>query len=521
MTKAQQLTLWFAGCIILAAVIGFIPFYMNGFGLTTPDAGGLTCGAHTLATTGQFAADRTAGLGYNFNICWSKYTYPTVQIFNAMVMKMWPGSYWQVIPFDSILMLIVCAMMMMVLSWRMTRDVFTTGITGVLSAGAPMALRSLILTPQNLYGYAIVITLLVILNELIMQPKRWWWWLVVVLLVTLLGFTHTLSFGLTVVTLGLWFWLFYLPNWRYRAIGLGVGIIAGVLLYSNSQTNALIQGAIHLLFGGMSGYDHPVYDHPALWGYVATALAGFGIWCLKSLPRPTRWLLICWLIVPITFAHLSVFGIKLLPERFVAFSWMSITILAAIGLAQLSKLLRWPAWFVTVFTIIILSAQITHAVVYMKDDVDGWSDRFRPHADYIQALQALNQSSPDHGVLVGIMAVSNREITFAPMWYDGPIASYPWYNLNHKNIKSFTAESSLYKTIIADPTNPEYLRIQAFYTIITKPNSAEAKQAATTYNLEYLILPNDSQAGVIWQKAKPTQFTKAYENQTYTIYQLR
>jgi len=522
MTKAQQLTLWFSGCIVLAVCIGIAPFFINGFSLTTPDAGGLACGAHTLATTGDFSTDRTAGLGYNFNICWSKLTYPAVQVVNAIVMKVWPSAaYWKVIPFNSVMVLVLCVVLMMVLVWRTTRDVTITGYVGILSSAAPMVLRPLMLTPQNIYGYAVILVIMVALGELSRYPKRWWWWLVVASCSVLLGFTHTLSFGLAAVTFTIWFGLFYLPNWRYRLGLLLVGGIAGFIVYQNNTVFTFVQNAVHLFFGSFSGYDHPLYDHPALWGYVVTALAGIGICFSPKIEPKMKWLFICWLVVPVAFAHLSAFGVHLLPERFVAFSWIGMVVFASIGLAQLGKLLRWPLWFMSVFSIIVLSAQIIHTVVYIQDDINGWSDRFKPHTDYIEALQILNKTSPDHGLLVGVMAVSNREITFAPIWYDGPIASYPWYNLDHKNIKSFTANSSVYKAVLNNPTSPEYLRVQAFYTIMTKPNSPEAKQAATTYDIEYLILPKQSQAGIIWYKANPTQFTTFYENDTYIIYQLR
>ena len=107
------------------------------------------------------------------------------------------------------------------------------------------------------------------------------------------------------------------------------------------------------------------------------------------------------------------------------------------------------------------------------------------------------------------------------MWYDGPITSYPWYNLNHRNLKSFKAKSGLYQGVFADPTNPEYLRIQALYTIIAKPKSDQAKPYALKYNLAYLIMPKGSQADTIWQKAQPEYFPQIYENDQYRIFSLR
>ncbi len=118
------------------------------------------------------------------------------------------------------------------------------------------------------------------------------------------------------------------------------------------------------------------------------------------------------------------------------------------------------------------------------------------------------------------MAVSNREIIFSPIWYDGPVASYPWYNLNHRDLKKFQGNSSLYRQIFSDPTNPEYLRVKAFYSMITKPNSDEAAAAVSQYRLQYLIFPKNSQADAIWQKAKPSHFPQIYENNDYRIFKL-
>jgi hypothetical protein len=232
-------------------------------------------------------------------------------------------------------------------------------------------------------------------------------------------------------------------------------------------------------------------------------------------------LMISWLVVPLIMGHLSVIGWILLPDRFVAYCWLGVVLLAAVGIEQLRTMIKWPAWLWLGCVLLIWSAQLAHTVVYIKDDITGWSNRFKPQAEFITAVQWLNTNQPNDGVLVGIMAAANREITFAPLWYDGPIASYPWYNLNHRNLKSFKANSSLYKTVFTDQTSAEYLRVQAFYNIIAKPNSPEAYPAAQQYHLSYLIMPKGSQADIIWQTAQPASFPQIYENQTYRIYSLR
>ncbi|EKD75941.1 MAG: hypothetical protein ACD_43C00272G0011 [uncultured bacterium] len=526
MSKRLLITV-FISVSLFALVLAITPFYLNNWFITTPDAGGLACAAETLIKTGHFSDGQTAGLGYNFNVCWTKEMYPVLQIVMASLLWLAPALHWLVVPITTVIMFVFCVFGLQIFAWRLTKSVSATLFIGIFASTAPMLLRPLILTPQNVFGYALIIVVLIILHELHLRQRalqpRWWLWLLGMLALLMLGATHTLSFGITGIVMAIWFFAIYLKSWKYRLVLLGGGaVLVGAVLALNVLPISLTQ--IWAMFhGGLSGYDHPLYDHPAIWGYIATSLAAVGIFMAPNalkLEKKTYWFLLVWLLVPLLLGHVSWFGLTLLPDRFIAFTWISITVFAGLGLVALIKRVRFPLPLLVGFVTLLLGAQTIHAITYCKDDVMGWSDRFQPHAEFIEALSWLNQQ-PSRGTLIGIMAVANREITFAPIWYDGPVASYPWYNLNHKNIKSFKANSSLYKTIFAEPQSAEYLRVEAFYTIITKPNSAEAKTAAQQYNLSYLILPIDSQAGKIWQKAAPEQFTLIYENTNYHIYQLQ
>lgn len=519
MSKTYQFILTLAGVMLIGFSIAIIPYYLNGWFLTTPDAGGLACGAQALAQTGHFSDGHTANLGYNFNICWTKEFYPSLQLFHAQLLHVWQRPAWELVIVTSVATFMACVIGMFLLAWRMTDNLMIAGVTGVLSSCAPMLLRSLVLTPQNLYGYCFIIVMMIIFVELVRQPRRWWWWIGLVATAAGLAFTHILSFGIAGITFALWFLLFYLRSWRSRCvIVLAIAMVIAVVVWGHVLPVSL--KVVFTLFGGVfSGYDHPLYDHPAIWGYIVTLLAGVGIFLSAALSKKMYWLLACWLIIPVFMAHLSWFHLTLLPDRFVAFSWMSLTVFAASGLMTLKQRLKLDWNIFIPLAMILMSAQFVHSIIYVKDDVAGWSARFRPHPAFTQALGWLNQQS-DKGTLVGIMAVANREITFAPIWYDHPVASYPWYNLNHRNIKSFTAESALYQGVFSDPTNPEYLRVQAFYSMITKPNSDAAYAAMSNYHLKYFILPKNSQANAIWRKKSLNHFSQIYENEAYRLFKL-
>lgn len=506
--------------LVQAVCIGAIPYLLYDWYLMTPDAGGWACGAQTLADTGQFSDGQTANLGYNFNICWTKSTYPGLQYFLAAIIQLTQLSAVHLIPGVLILILTITAATIWLIGYRMSGSLTVATTAGLAASITPIALRAFILTPQNLFGYCLISLLLLVLVEITLT-KRYWLWLVVVVLAIVLNYAHLLSFGIASLTCTVWFIAAHLPNWKWRLGTVVSGLVLTIAIWKLGMIPQAVQVAVSLFQKGQyAGYDHPLYDHPALLGYGLVALAAVGLLFGQYKHRSHFWLLVCWLIIPLLLGHLSWFGWVLMPDRFVAYIWISIVLLAAFGVERLRTAIPWQPWLWIGFIVLLWGAQLSHAVVYIKDDVNGWSYRFKPRAEFIEAVHWLNRQ-PDHGVLVGIMASGNREITFAPIWYTGPITSYPWYNLNHRNLKSFKANSGLYQQVFADQTGAEYLRVQGLYTIIAKPQSPDAKPIAQSYNLAYLIIPKGSQADDIWQAAQPDQFTQIYENARYRIFSLR
>lgn len=521
--KALSLLILFLGVLLVTLLIGVSPFYLNEWFLTSPDSGGLACGAEALASTGVFSDGRTAGLGYNFNVCWTQETSPNLQVLHSYLLKIFAIESWKLVIITSIIAYLLCVLGIMIIGYRLIGVPWVAAVAGLLAASSPPLLRSLILTPQNVFGYLGMLVIVLAVVE-ISKRKSWAsalpWWIAIVFSFAALIFSHRLSFGVASIVFTIWIVLFYPRRWVTRFILILLGLIGSLLVFKFKLFPIPPQQAWQLFQGHFTGYDHPLYDHPALWGYIPTLLAAIGLLFPMRLSRKTYGIVLTSLIIPIILAHLSWFGLSLLPDRFVAFSWIGIVLFAAVGSVALFQHLhaRW-SWFLPLL-ILVIGAQVVHGVVYSKDDVSGWSARFRPHQEFREALLWLNEQ-PEKGTLVGIMAAARREITFAPFWYDGTVASYPWYNLNHRNIKSFKAKSALYEDIFADPTNPEYLRVKAFYSIITHPNSDEAKNAVNTYRLQYLIVRKNSPADEIWQQAPPPHFPQIYENDKYHIYKLR
>lgn len=511
--------------VIVVAVgslmLGMLPFFINDWYLTTPDMGGLACGAQHLAETGEFSDGQTANLGYNFSVCWTKDLYPALQWMHAGLLMVLPVSAWQLVQITTVLGVAACGVFMWLIVYTLTRSPLYAGIAGIFTAATPALLRAATLTPQNVHGYALILLVIWLLCCLITKEYNKWWLTFLLLPLLLLGAVHKLSFGIIGLVLAVWIWGFYLQSWIWRV---GLAAVALLAVLGNEFFTVLpftVQSAWALLQHNLGGYDKPLWDHPSIWGYLVTALAAVGWALYRGLPRSLLSLFALLVIVPVILGHLSVFGITLLPDRFITFAWLGLVPLACFGLISIQQRVTMPRVVLGCFLALLLVAQVTHAVVFVKDDVDGWSSRFKPSEDFITAMTWLNDYDEVNGIVLGIMAVTNREITFAPTWYDGPVISYPWYNLNHRNLKKFEANSGLYQGIFANPTDPEYLRVLALYTIITKPNQEQVPQYIQQYNVRYYIIPIDSPAYAILAEKKSIPYQQIYSNELYVIYELQ
>lgn len=521
----QPYGIWIALAItiITAGCIAIVSFSYNDFFLTTADMGGLACGSNHLAETGTFSNGQTGGIAYNFNICWTKDSYPGLQFLHAVILKIVPIEAWQLIIITSALAYMTTAVLAMWLIWMIRHSSVLAIMGGLLTASSPALLRSMLLTPQNAHGYAWILLILVIIVWLIKNKYNKWWLLLVLVPALLLVVIHTLSFGIIMVTLAIWIWLFVIKKWRWRLALLAVGILGA---FGNEVIQIIpfsINEAYQLLKSSFGGYNKPLWDHPSIWGYIITSLGALGLLLYREMDRSIKWLLGILLFIPVIFAHLSVIGIILLPSRFAAFGWIGLTLLAPFGIAVLWQRLNLKDWMVAALCITIIVGSISHALVFTRDDVDGWSARFKPRDGFSDALTWLNEYDSE-GTLLGIMAVTNREITFAPIWYDGIVTSYPWYNLNHKKLKKFEANSGLYQSVFANPESAEYKRVSAFHSIITDPNNNDVPQYIKEYGLDYYIVPRGSQGFKIWNKLandNKLDYPVLYNSDSHIIYGLQ
>lgn len=505
--------------VLIGIAMGITPFVWNRFFFTTPDAGGLGCGAQTLAETGTFYTNLASGISNNFSICWTKETYPLLSIAHAILLRLFPIDVALLIAITTTCAVVGTSVVMFWVGYLAKKSICVAFLAGMFTATAPAILRAAILTPQNVFGYFLLSIGLLIIT---LTSIRRWAIFFLIPLFPLLFFTHTLTAGIAVISISVWFWLFYIRSWKWK---LALGIMGFTLLASDYFFPVLplpihVGMVMNLLHEHFEGYKLPLWNHPAIWGYLVTSFAAVGMVYHKTIPYLIRSYLYVFFGVVLVFGHLFVIGLTLLPDRFIAFGWLPLTLFAAVGLYEIFARLHLRAPLVTGLLIIFTAAQITHAVVFMKDDYEGWSARFQPYPEFIQAMKWLN-TQPSKGTLLGVMNIINRELVFANHFYSGPVANYPWYNIDAKNLENFSAKSDLYRPVFADITNPTYLQFQKLYMLVAHPDSPAALATVQEYNIKYFVAWRRAQDGWIWQEKAPSVFHKIYKNKAYVIYDLQ
>ncbi len=510
---------------VLALFIASYSFHINNYAVT-PDFSGLACAADHLATEGTFSDYEIPETTYE--MCWRPDTYPLLQIFHAGLLALLPIASWQLVMLTTGLAFLTCALGIWFIVYKLSKSPLFAFVASAFTLFSPALIRSLVLTPQNLFGYAGLILGIILCLYLIMNDKHKLVLVVSVPLLILLAFTHKLSFGIAGIVFSFWFVFIFLKSWKIKIAAIVSGMVV-VMLGMVLNILPVTYTEIVKLFSEskFEGVYHPIWDHPAIWGYIITSLGILGLLLLlfdrNNLNNKIKWLFMLLFIVPLIFSHLPVIGIHLLPNRFVPFVWISLAFFAAYGFLKTRILLNMPRWLFGILLVFLIGTQAVHGYVFMQDVINGWSVRYQPRTGFAEALEWLSENDPE-AELLGVQSAINQEILLAPLWYEGHTVYYPWYNLNHRDIKSFTVvnPSSPYSEIINQPEHPVYKRLQALYTIITNPTSDLAKEYIKQHKIDYLITwKRSGEYYKIWDKIKPKDYPKVYESDKYIIFDLQ
>lgn len=532
-------TQWIIASILLtvfavAVYIGVLS--LNAFSVT-PDIAGLACAADRYAQTGELGTYQNWN---DFEMCWNERTYIALQYSHGWIISLFH------IPIDILVQITPAIAFLITLfaigyvAWSFTNRFDVTVLTVALSIVTPTVLRTILLTPQNIFGYALMsIGMALICWQA--NAKKPWYLLLLLPLTFLLFFTHDLSFAVATTVFVLWLVLGLPKQWWLRTALLASGLLLLWLQLTVGFLPALLAAKLNIfLNSNLSGVYNALWEHPVIFGYAVSALAALGVYGsyrngkLAYDKAQIRTLLLLAIIVGAAFGQATLLDVGLLPNRFVPFAWLGVLPFAAIGLVQLRAALHmqdrhsttaskvlYGTWIA--LAIVVFAGQAVHGLRYTQDDVVGWAERYQARTDFKHALHALNEIDP-HGRLMGIQVAANQEILIAPLWYSGNVLYYPWYNLNHRDIMQFEVVNpdSRLASVFKKPNSTLYKRTRAMFDIITSPESDAAAAAIDTLEVDYLIIPKPSQAYKrIWENVTADQHPLIIENDYYAIYELR
>lgn len=512
---------------VIAGAVSWWSLYLNRFAVT-PDIAGLACAGDYLAKTGEFRDYPIIQTTYE--MCWQPDTYPLLQRAFALVERITGISNVTLAHALTVFSYIGVVLLIWLVTWQLSHRIWLAALGAGLAIFTPALVRAMLLTPQNVVGYMLllgVISCLLAFNK----KRQWLYALPVVGIWGVTYFTHTLTFAVMSLIIGVWFLAVAVKPWWLQLTLTTLGVIALVSQFVFQWLPTMLAEKLDFfLHGSTAGFDHPLWDHPAIWGYLILALAavGFCLWPFqREIQRAQKITLAVVALVPTLLGHATIFGVGLLPNRFIPFTWLALTPLAALGAIYLVIMLfskmKAGGWWSGIVLGMIMTAQVAHGLFFMIDDLSGLAYRYTPKEGYVEALTWLNEYD-NEATVMGVQSAENQEILVAPLWYDGLVRYYPWYALNHRDIKKFAVinkASSPYTNVVTNPADPVYPWLFRSYTLVAKPNSPEAATTIETDELDYFLTSKQSKVYTeVWINTDPERYPIIYENNHYIIYAL-
>ncbi|MBI2415245.1 MAG: hypothetical protein HYV33_01115 [Candidatus Kerfeldbacteria bacterium] len=501
---------------VLAAGFGVISYATLDF-YPSPDGVQLACAAQHLLTDGEFISNQTHGIYLNYAPCWTQSTYPVIQVVTAgLGWLLWGNTTLAVIVL-AISLFVGTVIVVTGIVQRLFNTAWLSLVGGILAITSLGLVRSLVMTPHNLFGF-----LFLAIITLCLLPKKNHWpavhWLGLAWLCTILLYSiHPLSFAVTAVALTGYSiaWTIVQKQWWW--LGLASVVAYTVLSYVIKSWWPLdllpyVQGI------NAPGVVKPWWDHLAIWGYGITPLAGFGLaWSM----RQGWWQRIAFSIglglTAMIGGELHYFGIQLVPDRMIAFAWLPLLLFAMMALAYFIKQLPMITTMIMLCTISL--AQLAHAGQFIRSDTDDIAKRFLPQPDFVEAISWLERYRTTDTFVLGVANIHNRQIQYAGLFYTGDIVAYPFSDMNHRDLLDFSARSVLLQNIIAQQVQPQYADLQGLYAVVTQPTSAAAQAYRAAKGITDALVWKNGPEYRLWKKIVPANHI-IFENASYQIYSL-
>lgn len=502
---------WVVLSSLVSAGLLLLTYQMAQTVYLSPDTLGLACGAEHLYSTHTFSTVRTPFPAFDYVPCWTGNLYPALQFLVVGLRYVTPNMDWA-IGATHLLLAIAFPLVTAWCVWNWKRQVVLTVCTAWVAALFPAAHSTLQLTPQGLLGTCLLLLAISLVIRHTVPHSRW---LLVLPVLSVLYFSHTLSFFFSLLFLGC-LWLIYKPLKHSILVFLmSVGVAVTGSIISLSRTNSIFN-IVSGLWQQMQIVDQfqarPIWDHASVFGYVIIPLAVFGltstIWTKKD-----KWLLGIWLMIPFFLAHLDWVGLAYLPHRMLWYMAPSLILSAAAGLLLLLD--RRRSWLVTITGSLVMLSLTFHTALLSSNNIQVYTNPLYLSADYLLATQQLQQVPTTQVVLTQITP-QDRLALHLPRLITADIISFPANQF--KNAKEFKV-SQPYWAYLAEhqPTDPLIVYLKSIALMLEQPQQAVEQELYTVFQVHSILLRQGSSEAKLLKKSE--LFTTLYENDTYIILQ--
>lgn len=506
---------------------------------TSPDTVNIAWGIQELKMTQQIPSFWIGGSGYHPGDMNPPF-YQWIQQFVATVTPQgWSGvsSYLIVIWF-----IVASFPVWLFLMVRLFTGDRLVGLSAVLLTwGSFAVLRSLYVTPHNLFGY---LGLLVGCYFLLRFFRDHTWWalgfaMIFFILTSLLHPLSGMMFGLVIcATLAIEVYK------KFGGKGLGIFCLSAILFLSwyasgwgaHNPFEVLIYQVVSSTLWESAFPDfRPFWELPAVWGFLLVLLAIMGWFSYhgKSLPRACRKFLIAFL--PIFFLSQSyVLGVYyIIPDRVVAYMWIPFVFLASFGVRELyddiqERFSFFPARGIFFFCLVLVI--LLPAVNNANFSIATYGTSVRLDAEYLQSFEWLkNNGNPQYNVLSATYG-EHEKILYLPFYFDGKITRYtyshfdisPYERLKKEGWKVTWLGRILYHffpSVYDEVKQGRYSLLKKegeLFLMMTKPESEKAQQLMNRYGIRYIWLERATYESRFFEKSK--KFNTLFENEKVTIY---
>ena len=413
--------------VIFSGIIRFIPFYLSNFLPPALDPVTLSYEANNILENEDFANIEYYPLS-SFLVAFSSLMFNIPTYKSVSVLTLILGS---LIP---------------IFVYCVVKNVYNDCAYGIISAFFASTLNCDLRTVtyaklSNILGLIILWCILLFLIKYNTKEKKY---LVIALfLLSTLIFVHIFTFFTLVCILAIYF-IIKIKNKKYLIPTLCLLMFlmyVGKLFFSGGNLNIkdyiilfLYEGNIQ--YAASIKFAHPLWDHPATWGYTLTVLGLIGLKELIFKPNiKNKELILLFLVVPVLWANTRYIHFLLIPHRFLFYGSIGLLLLVPLGFEKLSILKKFKngkLLYNAMIISIILSTTV-HALSFELSDYHDWGKTTLPTEDDMEAMEWMKENVNDSYCTLSIgywpfmqagnwsrILAERKFLCAPPTWKDAP-----------------------------------------------------------------------------------------------------